>query len=463
VGEVHRDFDLFLSHNSADKAWTERLASAIESDRTGPPLKVFFDKWDIPHGADIPAELEQGLQKSRYIGLVLSPESLSSDWIVLERSTAIFRDPAARHRSLIPLMRRTCKLPDMLARLRYLDFRRDHDFEEGVATLVGILRGVPLPRGAEVTEADVYFREDADLLRQHRRIFNRQAFRVACVEELFLPDLLEAINDTVAALNTGSLYSRSGKLLSTFHDSHEYRLPEFKRVFGNIADKLTRLQREVVEFKEFFRTVNPGSADVLLDLDFTRMVQNALDDNPSAVKPIFQHMDAIDQTRDEILSELNSLLSKCGIETFQPIDLSSTVFNRIGPFSGERVAMALGKVWRWPNAQLEELYTAVHSFISWVVWARSLPACISAEQLTAEFDHISVLIDLYFPGLKPDFESFRNKNQRLIANQEWPFKNAEELKEEFVAEGLNLKRAIAWECFDAPRALNKPVEQSLDD
>jgi hypothetical protein len=138
-------FDLFLSHNSADKAWTERLASAIESNRTGPPLRVFFDKWDIPHGADIPAELEQGLQNGRYVGLVLSPEALSSDWVVLERSTTIFRDPAARQRGLIPLLRRTCKIPDMLARLRYLDFRRDQDFDEGVATLVGILRGVPLP------------------------------------------------------------------------------------------------------------------------------------------------------------------------------------------------------------------------------------------------------------------------------------------------------------------------------
>jgi hypothetical protein len=85
--------DLFLSHYSADKPWTERLAAAIEANRSGPPLKVFFDKWDIRHGADIPMELEQALQKSRYIGLVLSPESLSSDWVALERSTAIFRDP----------------------------------------------------------------------------------------------------------------------------------------------------------------------------------------------------------------------------------------------------------------------------------------------------------------------------------------------------------------------------------
>jgi hypothetical protein len=94
--------DIFLSHHSSDKAWVERLATHIEMDRDGPPLKVFFDKWDIPHGADIPATLEVGMQISRYVGVVLSPEALSSDWVGLKRSTAIFADPRANRRRLIP-------------------------------------------------------------------------------------------------------------------------------------------------------------------------------------------------------------------------------------------------------------------------------------------------------------------------------------------------------------------------
>lgn len=158
-----KNIDLFLSHNNADKPWTERLATAVEADRSGPPLKVFFDKWDIPHGGDIPAELEEGLRNSRYVGLVLSPESLSSDWVTLERSTAIHRDPRARQRSLIPLLRRTCDMPDMLARLKYIDFRREQDFDAGLAALVGILRGRPAQRGGEVDPADVHFCENAAL------------------------------------------------------------------------------------------------------------------------------------------------------------------------------------------------------------------------------------------------------------------------------------------------------------
>src|SRR5262249_285350 len=135
----------------------ERLAALIEADRSGHPLKVFFDKWDILPGGDVPIELEQGLQNSRYVGLVLSPESLSSEWVTLERSTAIHRDPRARERSLIPLLRRTCDAADMLARLRFIDFRREQDFDQGLDILIGLLRGRPSQRGGELRAEDIYF------------------------------------------------------------------------------------------------------------------------------------------------------------------------------------------------------------------------------------------------------------------------------------------------------------------
>ena len=37
-----------------------------------------------------------------------------------------------------------------------------------------------------MTEADVQFRDDAALLKHQRRIFERPAFKVSCVWELFL-------------------------------------------------------------------------------------------------------------------------------------------------------------------------------------------------------------------------------------------------------------------------------------
>jgi hypothetical protein len=331
--------DLFLSHNNTDKPWTERLAAALEADATGPALKVFFDKWDIPPGGDIPAELENGLQNSRYVGLVLSPESLASDWVMLERSTAIYRDPRARQRSLIPLLRRTCDIPDMLARLRYIDFRREQDFNEGLDTLVEILRGRAAKRGGELDPAEVHFREDAALLRQHRRIFDRPAFKVPCIWELFLRELLAAIDDTAAAVNTGSLFSRSGKLLSSFPDQNEYRLPEFKRAFSRITGRLTALKREVTEFEEFFRRVNPSYSH---HENFYAMIMSFSQGKASDVKTLVCFMDSIDRVRNEILDELNVLLTRCGEETFTSIELSSAILKKGQIGGADRIAPLLG-------------------------------------------------------------------------------------------------------------------------
>lgn len=315
--------DLFLSHNNADKPWAERLASAVEADSSGPRLKVFFDKWDIPPGGDIPLELEKALQSSRYVGLVLSPEALASDWVSLERSTAIYKDPQARSQHLIPLLRKTCDIPAMLARISYIDFRREQDFDAGLSQLIDVLRGRPPQRGGTVDPADIHFREDADLLRQHRRIFDRPAFRVTCYWELYLDELSEAIDDTGAAISTGSLFSRSRKLLSTLPDRSEYRLPEFKQAFTRIAAKLTQLKRSVIEFKieadfrrvDFSRPPHSNFLAIITSLYEAKRM--------SDVRTLVAKMDKIDTLRNEILAELNVLLSKCGQETFDSIQLSS--------------------------------------------------------------------------------------------------------------------------------------------
>jgi hypothetical protein len=53
--------------------------------------------------------------------LCLSPAALGSDWVGLERSTVLFRDPANAGRRFIPLLLADCKRP-LPAKVR-ADFR----------------------------------------------------------------------------------------------------------------------------------------------------------------------------------------------------------------------------------------------------------------------------------------------------------------------------------------------------
>jgi hypothetical protein len=83
-------------------------------------------------GDDIYLAIERGLEAARVQLLCLSPAALGSDWVTLERSTVLFRDPANSGRRFIPLLLADCALPDALRRYKYVDFREDAEaaFEE---------------------------------------------------------------------------------------------------------------------------------------------------------------------------------------------------------------------------------------------------------------------------------------------------------------------------------------------
>jgi hypothetical protein len=85
--------------------------------------RVWFDDWCIPVGGDIFHEIEQGLENSRALVLVMSPNTFGSQWVTLERNTALFRDPTNRQRRFVQLLLADCKIPDTLQRYRYIDFR----------------------------------------------------------------------------------------------------------------------------------------------------------------------------------------------------------------------------------------------------------------------------------------------------------------------------------------------------
>lgn len=113
--------DVFVSHSSCDKAKARQIAECLKDKG----LRVWFDAWSIPIGADITATIEDGLQNSRTLLLCLSKSSLASDWVHAEKNTILFRDPMNRERRLIPVLIDDCCeiIPDVLRRFRYADLR----------------------------------------------------------------------------------------------------------------------------------------------------------------------------------------------------------------------------------------------------------------------------------------------------------------------------------------------------
>jgi TIR domain-containing protein len=106
--------DIFLSHRSVDKDFTRMLARDIEAasfqDRS---LLTWIDEAEIGSGQSVTGMVNEGLEKSRYIGLVMTPayfERESSGWTDAEWHAALFEDPDNRRASIIPLLVTDCPL-----------------------------------------------------------------------------------------------------------------------------------------------------------------------------------------------------------------------------------------------------------------------------------------------------------------------------------------------------------------
>lgn len=137
--EVH---DIFISYNTADTEFAERLVKTIEQvEYHGRNLRCFFAPWDIEPGESILLKIEKALSGSRFIGIIMSPEWLKSDWTTLERVVPVHDDPAGVKGRIIPILRRNCTIPPTIRILKWLDFRTESNFHREVRKLISRMVG----------------------------------------------------------------------------------------------------------------------------------------------------------------------------------------------------------------------------------------------------------------------------------------------------------------------------------
>src|SRR5215470_12767393 len=113
-------YDVFLSYNAKDKPAVRELAERLKRDG----LRVWFDEWVIQPGDSIPLKIEQGLEQSRTLILIMSHNAFASEWVALERHTALFRDPTNAERRFILLRLDDAEIMDTLKQFAYIDWRQ---------------------------------------------------------------------------------------------------------------------------------------------------------------------------------------------------------------------------------------------------------------------------------------------------------------------------------------------------
>lgn len=126
---------LFVCHASEDAAFVNRLVETL--DRRA--LYAWYDRREIIVGDSIVDKINEGLADARYLLVVLSPRSVDKPWVKRELNAGLIRQLNDAKIKVLPVLLEDCKVPPLLADIKYADFRTG--FDRGLSQLLPALRG----------------------------------------------------------------------------------------------------------------------------------------------------------------------------------------------------------------------------------------------------------------------------------------------------------------------------------
>src|SRR5215210_4976501 len=141
--EAEGKFDVFLSHNSKDKAAVERIAKQLKA--VG--LRPWLDKWNLAGGDTIEDALEHAIKKIPCAALCFGPADVG-DWHILEIRSYVAAWAKRKARMIpviLPGVKEVPELPLFVQQTLWVDMRDwEKDESDGCYQLVcGILAKAP--------------------------------------------------------------------------------------------------------------------------------------------------------------------------------------------------------------------------------------------------------------------------------------------------------------------------------
>jgi hypothetical protein len=162
--------------------------------------------------------------------------------------------------------------------------------------------------------------DDCELVRAHRSLFTRPAFMTSCIQELSILLLSDVIDETIAALGTGTHYDAKGQLRGAFGDMHGYTHRGHRKNIGLIYELLQQLQWQLKDLDQFLRHC-PGAhypAREFVSAGLRKRTDQA------TWNALIGRCDRIDGERNNVIKLFNSMLQECGEVALPPIVPSST-------------------------------------------------------------------------------------------------------------------------------------------
>jgi TIR domain len=113
---------VFICHASEDKPFVRVLARDLKAH--GVP--VWFDEWVLQVGDSLTEKIQEGIQRSGWLLVILSKSSVRSRWVRRELSSGLALELEKKGVYVLPVLKESCKIPLFLKDKLYADFRKPY-------------------------------------------------------------------------------------------------------------------------------------------------------------------------------------------------------------------------------------------------------------------------------------------------------------------------------------------------
>jgi hypothetical protein len=112
---------IFISYNRSDVAFVDWLAKNLVARRHN----IWADRWELNIGDSLISRIQGALTESDAILIVLSRNSVASEWCKKELNSGLMRELEEKRVLVLPCVIEDCEIPLFLREKLYADFRKN--------------------------------------------------------------------------------------------------------------------------------------------------------------------------------------------------------------------------------------------------------------------------------------------------------------------------------------------------
>lgn len=130
---------IFMSHSSSDKPFVRKLADDLRKNGH----YVWVDEAEIKVGDSLIEKIEEGIENTEYLGVVLSKNSVQSEWVKREVRIALTQEIHGKRVKVLPILIEKVDIPLFLCDKKYADFISDDNYANALQSILDCLSELP--------------------------------------------------------------------------------------------------------------------------------------------------------------------------------------------------------------------------------------------------------------------------------------------------------------------------------